>query len=320
MPARRVPRSPGRTPPSAKEPRHYFDLHRLALGEWRRLLDDLDGRLDARFAGAVEWQPPGAGADALRAALRRHQAWGSPAHEVDADALARLVPAAVTGPVGIAVLAPDEGAPDPVATAEALLAAAAERGAEIRRGCALVAAEPHAGGIRAVTGAGELPCDRLVLACGVDTPALAAAFDAVLPLEASAGALVHPAARAARHACRPRTRRAPPATGRRHGRRRPRLRRRRRDGDRRRAAGRGGRGGAGARRRAGPAHARAARADRGRLPRPGARAGRARLRRRHPQRRLAGAAARPPGRRGAARRGRVRPARAVPTGAVRRGA
>jgi glycine/D-amino acid oxidase-like deaminating enzyme len=93
----------------------------------------------------------------------------------------------------VAVLAPDEGAPDPVATAEALLAAAAERGAEVRRGCALLAAEPRLGGLRALTEAGDVACDRLVLACGVDTPALAAPFGVALPLEASAGTNVHTA-------------------------------------------------------------------------------------------------------------------------------
>jgi glycine/D-amino acid oxidase-like deaminating enzyme len=177
----------------SKEPRHYFDLHRQALGEWRRLLDDLGGALDARFAGTVEWQPPGTDANALRAALRQHQAWGSPAYEIGADELARLVPAVVTGPVGTAVLAPDEGAPDPVATAEALLAAAAAHGADVRRGCGLVAAAPGPSGVRALTDRGEIACDRLVLACGVDTPALATAWDVVLPLEASAGSLVHTA-------------------------------------------------------------------------------------------------------------------------------
>jgi glycine/D-amino acid oxidase-like deaminating enzyme len=177
----------------AKEPRHYFDLHRHALGDWQRLLRDLGGRLDARFAGTVEWQPPGAAADELRRALRRHQAWGSPAHELDGEALARLLPHVVTGPVGVAVLAPDEGAPDPVAAAESLLAAATAHGADVRRGCAVLAAEERAGGLRVVTDAGDVGCDRLVLACGIDTPALAAAFGLAVPLVVSAGTNVHTA-------------------------------------------------------------------------------------------------------------------------------
>jgi len=175
-----------------KEPRAYFELHRLGLGEWRRLADDLAGAVDVPFGGTLQWARPGA-EEPLLAALRRHQGWGSPAYALDGAAMRALVPGLVPGAVGAATFTPDEAAPDAVAVTEALLAVASAGGAELRGGTAVEAIEPDGAGVRVRAGGAAIAADRVVIACGVDTPGLAAQAGVEVPLVESPGALVHTA-------------------------------------------------------------------------------------------------------------------------------
>jgi glycine/D-amino acid oxidase-like deaminating enzyme len=175
----------------SKEPRSYFELHRLALDEWRRLSGELE--LAVRFGGTVEWYPPGAEAERLRGLVRRHRSWGSPVEEISEERLRSLLPLAEPGPVGAAAFTADEGWGDPVAVAATLLAAVKELGGELRLGTPLEAIDASAGALSAVTPADRLPCDHIVLACGVDTPPLAATVGIEVALVESPGALVHTA-------------------------------------------------------------------------------------------------------------------------------
>ena len=104
-----------------------------------------------------------------------------------------LVPGLEPGAVGAATFTPDEAAPDAVAVAEALLAAAVADGAELRTGVAIDAIEEDGAGVLVHAGGERLSVDRAVIACGVDTPALAAGVGVRVPLVESPGALVHTA-------------------------------------------------------------------------------------------------------------------------------
>lgn len=174
-----------------KEPRGYFELHRLALEEWRQLVRELEAPV--QFGGTVAWHPPGAEAERMQALVQRHRSWGSPVEEISEQRLRSLLPLVEPGPLGAAAFTPDEGCGDPVALTATLLAAAGERGAELRLGMPLEGIDACGGGLSAVTAAGRLPCDHVVLACGVDTPRLAATVGIEVPLVESLGALVHTA-------------------------------------------------------------------------------------------------------------------------------
>jgi hypothetical protein len=63
--------------------RRYFDLHRPALGAWRRLEHRL-GHIGTRWHGMLTWCAPGAEQPRFDGELSRRQRWGGPAHRVDA--------------------------------------------------------------------------------------------------------------------------------------------------------------------------------------------------------------------------------------------
>ena len=153
-----------------------FKLHRLALGEWRRLADDLGAacrrpRSPARCSGAARapTRTP------LRAALRRHQGWGSPAYElVVGRACSRWCRGSSPARRG-RHLHPGRGRARRRGGGGG--AAGGRRrtdGAELRTGVAVDAIEQDGAGVRVHAG-GESPCAPIGswIACGVDTPGFA---------------------------------------------------------------------------------------------------------------------------------------------------
>ncbi|HEY3687085.1 MAG TPA: FAD-binding oxidoreductase [Streptosporangiaceae bacterium] len=170
----------------------YFDLHRLALGAWRRLERRL-GDLGVRWRGMVTWCEPGAEEQArFDGELARRQAWGGPARRVDAAEIERLVPGCRPGPVGTGFYGPDEGNVDPGVAVAALLGACADLGVDIRWPCAARGVATSGGTVTGVdTADGRIACDAVVFACGVDTPALVADAGIDVRLVESYGAIVH---------------------------------------------------------------------------------------------------------------------------------
>lgn len=73
-------------------------------------------------------------ADALRANVARHQAFGIDSRVVDAADVARLVPGVATDDIVAAAFEPRSGYADPGATAAGMLAAATRRGARVTTG------------------------------------------------------------------------------------------------------------------------------------------------------------------------------------------
>jgi glycine/D-amino acid oxidase-like deaminating enzyme len=157
-------------------PEPYFRLRFLSMGEWRRLEDELGGRLGVAWQGCLIWDL----ADhELEDFCRRHAAWGYDVRLVERAEIAALEPGLMAPPARAAYAAGD-GTIEPAVATRALLAAAAELGAEIRLDTEVTDPTP-----------GAIGADVCVLAAGVGSADLCARVGFELPMRPTAGLLAH---------------------------------------------------------------------------------------------------------------------------------
>jgi glycine/D-amino acid oxidase-like deaminating enzyme len=167
-------------------PKPYFHLRREAMAEWRRLAAALPN-LNVGFSGGLCWD---LGPDEMNAYLRQHGAWGYGIRRVGRAEAARLEPR-LADPPDSAVHVPEEGAVEPRAAALSLLAAAERQGARFVAGVAVRGLILRGDRIEgALTDAGELHADEVLLAAGTAAPAIAATAGVTLPLTAPPGLLI----------------------------------------------------------------------------------------------------------------------------------
>ena len=171
--------------------RHYFGLHRLALGAWRRLHAELGEQLGVRWCGTVQLAPAGPDRELLEDDLRRRLQWGSPSYRIDAAQARRLLPGAVISDELAGFRTPDEGSVDPNLALAALVRAGAELGVQYRPCTEVLAIE----GDHVATSRGSLACDDVVVTCGADSAAVLAGTGISVELVESAGSIVHLAPR-----------------------------------------------------------------------------------------------------------------------------
>ena len=176
----------------SKQPWAYFQLNRLGIEAWQQLDRELAGELPVRWGGSVEWYAEDRRAAEFRNEVRHHQTWGYPAHLIDEPALRALEPHVNPGRVAAAAHAELEGSADPVGATSVLLERAAREGAHITYPAEVMGLDERGGAIRAVrTTAGDIEADLLIVACGTDTPRVAALAGVRVPLKDSPGVLVH---------------------------------------------------------------------------------------------------------------------------------
>ncbi len=176
----------------SKQPFSYFQLNRLGIEAWHQLDLELGGQLPLTWGGSVEWYADPARAARFGDEVRHHQAWGYPTEIVSTEQLRALEPHVEFGAVAAAAHATLEGHVDPVAATEVLLARAARLGARVEHPCEVTGLDQPQGRLRAVrTTKGDIAADVLVVACGTDTPRVAALADLIVPLKRSPGVLVH---------------------------------------------------------------------------------------------------------------------------------
>ena len=176
----------------SKQPWAYFNLNRLGIEAWQQLDRELPGELPLRWGGSVEWYADDRRAATFRDEMQRHQRWGYPAHAIDEPTLRRLEPHVEPGRVAMAAHAELEGSVDPVGVTELLLARAASLGAHIVHPAEVTGLDERNGRLRAVrTTTGDVEGDVLIIACGTDTPRVAAMAGVRVPLKESPGVLVH---------------------------------------------------------------------------------------------------------------------------------
>lgn len=116
---------------------------------------------------------------------------GYPTRSLDIAALKQLSPAIAPGALVEATWSNLGGHVDPVHATNRFLAAATAAGARILYPCPVTAIEPNAGGVTVVTPQGRLRFDHILIATGVDAPAMLAPLGYTLPLLHRPGALVH---------------------------------------------------------------------------------------------------------------------------------
>ncbi len=176
----------------SKQPRAYFELNRLGIFAWRQTDLELAGALEVKWGGSIEWYSNEAPARQLAEQVRAHQAWGYGARLIDTATLRALEPKLNPGPVVRASHADEEGHVDPVHATQTLLARARAAGATIMTGTEITGLDRPSGRLHAVrTSTGSVEADVLVVACGVDTPRMAAMAGLDVPLRDSPGLLAH---------------------------------------------------------------------------------------------------------------------------------
>jgi glycine/D-amino acid oxidase-like deaminating enzyme len=116
---------------------------------------------------------------------------GHPTRSLDIEALKKISPAIDPGALVEATWSDLGGHVDPVHATQRFLAAAKTAGARIVYPCPVTAIEPAAEGVTVVTPRERLRFDRLVIATGVDAPAMLAPLGYTLRLLHRPGALVH---------------------------------------------------------------------------------------------------------------------------------
>lgn len=178
----------------SKQPWSYYYLNRLGMEAWRQIDRELGGEIKVEWGGTLEWCHDAEAARKLGEEVRRHQAWGYAAYLVDEARLKQLEANIVFGPVAGASFSEMEGHVDPVQAVEVLLARARQLGARIEYPCEVTGLDLHGGRLRAVgTTTGDIEGDVLIVACGVDTPRVAAMAGLRVPLKDAPGVLVHTA-------------------------------------------------------------------------------------------------------------------------------
>ena len=170
----------------AKQPRSYHTFSQQSVSNWRDLTAELN--LPVRWAGSLEWFDSPEREQKLIAQIAEQAAWGEDARMVGAAKLAEMEPGVDYGGVSQAAYSGNDGAVDPVAATNALLAAAEAMGAVVKAPCALTSVSITAGRLTSVeTSLGPIQADRLVLATGADPDAAEEFADTNLPQRTTPG-------------------------------------------------------------------------------------------------------------------------------------
>lgn len=168
-------------------PEFYFDFRRRAMAEWKRLAEDLPS-LPLRWCGGLCWDLP---QDELESYAAEHGAWGYGIKRVEPTEIHAIEPGLAEQPPSALHIA-EEGAVEPATAANILLADAFRHGAAFLSDVEILRLAIKNGNVVGVeTDSGILTADRVVLAAGAGTMALAASAGIDIPVEAPPGLIVH---------------------------------------------------------------------------------------------------------------------------------
>jgi glycine/D-amino acid oxidase-like deaminating enzyme len=167
-------------------PEPYFRLRRQAMREWRELATAMP-EVRVAWVGSLFW---GRSPAELEAFATEHAAWGYGVRRVSRAEAAAIEPHLVSPPE-MAIHVAEEGVVEPLAAAQALLAAAQRLGATVtghRRIRALVRTGNRVTGVE--TDNGILRADEVVVAAGVGSANILATAGVPLPMQTSPGLVV----------------------------------------------------------------------------------------------------------------------------------
>ena len=167
-------------------PEPYFRLRRHAMQEWHRLAGAIPD-IGLASTGSLFWGRPPAELEAFAA---EHAAWGYGVQRVSRAEAAAIEPHLVSPPE-LALHVAEEGVVEPLAAAQAILAAAQQLGVTViahRSVRALICAGDSVTGVD--TDSGTLQADEVVVAAGVGSSRLLATVGVALPMRTSPGLVV----------------------------------------------------------------------------------------------------------------------------------
>lgn len=155
----------------AKPPRSYHAFNQQSLSNWHGLAAELN--IPIHWGGSLEWFGTAERTAKLADQIAEQREWGEDARMVGAVELAEMEPNVDFGGAEQAAFSGNDGAVDPVAATNAMLAAAVKMGAVVKAPCELTGTTLKAGRLVSVeTNMGSIKADRLVLATGADPDAL----------------------------------------------------------------------------------------------------------------------------------------------------
>jgi glycine/D-amino acid oxidase-like deaminating enzyme len=167
-------------------PEPYFRLRVRAMDEWRRLEQEVQN-LRVAWVGSLLWELP---PEQLRSFQVNHAAWGYDIRSVERAEVRRIEPH-LADPPELALHAPAEGAVEPLAATQTLLAAAQILGATVIANNPVHSLNLRAGhAVGVATSAGSLDANEIVIASGIGTANLVATAGITLPITASPALLV----------------------------------------------------------------------------------------------------------------------------------
>ena len=169
---------------------HYRALRLKSINLYQELDDEL--RLQITWGGAIHWAESLAEAERLKADTAEFAQAGYPARMITAEELAELAPNLRLGPLHAASFSPLDGHMDPVHATRIFLEQAEYLGAEVIYPCEVTELRFRGERLTGVgTTAGVYALDRVIIAGGAETPALAAQSGYTPPLIHAPGILVH---------------------------------------------------------------------------------------------------------------------------------
>jgi glycine/D-amino acid oxidase-like deaminating enzyme len=115
-----------------KTPYHYHDFNRRSMDMWERFARRVGGHIDLTWGGELRWSVTAAGAEDLARRAQTLQTWGYPTRLIDAQELHALEPDLQVEPMTAASYTSIDGHVDTGQVVQACMAAASERGAELR--------------------------------------------------------------------------------------------------------------------------------------------------------------------------------------------
>lgn len=149
-------------------------------------------KLGIVWGGYTNWARTPEEVTVLRESAAQLQATTFPVRTISAAELMAMSPGLVTGEVAAAFFSSIDGHLNPVAVTRRFLAAAQKRGAMVQLNSAITGLDFTGGALAGVhTAKGPVTLDKLVIAGGVDTPALLAMAGFTLKLKHGPGILAH---------------------------------------------------------------------------------------------------------------------------------
>jgi glycine/D-amino acid oxidase-like deaminating enzyme len=171
---------------------HYMKLRLESIARWRALDKQLG--MDVTWGGYVGFTDRASERGRMAVQSRELAAAGHPTQALDLAALKQISPELNPGNLIEATFSDINGHVDPTHATQRFMAAAVAAGARMLYPCPVSSIEPAkapTGGVSVVTPQERMQFDHLIIAAGVDAPALLAPLGYTLPLEYSPGALVH---------------------------------------------------------------------------------------------------------------------------------